>query len=399
MSAPADKLSEWRQVLRRQSAANIKRWLAQIKESDDPATLIIENYDNLLRALENNLHNPDAFDLSFQLITSLHTAAIDYADWERWRHYLEQALQTVENLGLEVEHAKLLSNLGDIHLRNGELQLAENLYGQGAAKSKSVGDLAGYASTIAIMAVVADLRGKTAKGIALCSQALEIAEAIDDLTVVGRANLNLSNIYRRAHQWEPGLEAATQAYRAYKNLSLTQMANKALLNMVAIWAELDQWEQVNTLSQQLIGKFTAAGDIRTLSQLKNNLGLAAFRQKKYVMAEAAWQEALQLHSQIQEPTEQASLYNNLGMVYTRMGEWQAAQEMLEKAITACDKLGDVYNWANSLDNLADLYEAKGDKAACRQVLEVALAGLHAIEETPHVQELSASIQKRLNSLN
>ncbi|MFQ5401367.1 MAG: tetratricopeptide repeat protein, partial [Anaerolineae bacterium] len=86
-------------------------------------------------------------------------------------------------------------------------------------------------------------------------------------------------------------------------------------------------------------------------------------------------------------------------VYTRMGEWQAAQEMLEKAITACDKLGDVYNWANSLDNLADLFEAKGDKAACRQVLEVARAGLHAIEETPHVQELSASIQKRLNSLN
>ncbi|MFQ5398887.1 MAG: tetratricopeptide repeat protein, partial [Anaerolineae bacterium] len=331
MSAPADKLSEWRQVLRRQSAANIKRWLAQIKESDDPATLIIENYDNLLRALENNLHNPDAFDLSFQLITSLHTAAIDYADLDRWLHYLEKALQTAETLGLDMEHAKLLSHVGDIHYRTGDLHLAEKLYKKGADKSKSVGDLSGYASTLAVMAVVADLQGQTGQGVALCRKALEIAGSINDLSVLGRAYLNLSNIHRRAHNWRPGLKAATDAFNIYQKLGKKLFVHKAQQNMVAIWAELGQWEQVDAISEQLIKALSAAGDIRTLSQLKNNLGLVAFRQKKYVLAEAAWQEALQLHSQIQEPAEQASLYNNLGVVYTRMGEWQAAQEMLEKA--------------------------------------------------------------------
>ncbi|MFQ5435399.1 MAG: hypothetical protein ACE5FD_11040, partial [Anaerolineae bacterium] len=232
MSAPADKLSEWRQVLRRQSAANIKRWLAQIKESDDPATLIIENYDNLLRALENNLHNPDAFDLSFQLITSLHTAAIDYADWERWRHYLEQALEVAKEQGREAEYAKLLSHVGDIYLRTGDLRLAEELYRNGAIKSKAMGDLSTYASILAIMAVVADLQGKTGEGITLCQKASSIAESIGDLSVLGRATLNLSNIFRRAHNWKPGLEAAASAYKIYKQLGKTQFANKAQQNMV-----------------------------------------------------------------------------------------------------------------------------------------------------------------------
>jgi tetratricopeptide (TPR) repeat protein len=170
------------------------------------------------------------------------------------------------------------------------------------------------------------------------------------------------------------------------------------MNIIAIRAELGEWEEIEQAAIGLMASLTNSGDIRTLSQLKNNLGVIAFNQNQYTVAESFWQEALHLHSQIQEPTEQASLYNNLGAVYTLMEEWQAAHEMLDKAILAHQQLGDVYNWANSLDNLADLYEAQGETAVCRQVLEKAQSGLQPIAQTPHVEELLASITRRLADL-
>jgi tetratricopeptide (TPR) repeat protein len=170
------------------------------------------------------------------------------------------------------------------------------------------------------------------------------------------------------------------------------------MNIIATWAEIENWEEVNKVSKNLENELILFGDIRTLSQLKNNLGVVAFNQENYATAEGYWQEALKLHSQIQEPIEQASLYNNLGVVYTLMNEWQAAEDMLNKAVAAHQQLGDVYNWANSLDNLADLYEEMGKMDQCRKILEEAWSGLSKMADSQHAQELLNSISKRLSSL-
>ncbi|HFQ92464.1 MAG TPA: tetratricopeptide repeat protein, partial [Anaerolineae bacterium] len=134
-------------------------------------------------------------------------------------------------------------------------------------------------------------------------------------------------------------------------------------------------------------------------QLKNNLGIVAFNQGNYKTAEIFWQDALRLHSQIQEPTELAGLYNNLGVLYTILAEWTTAKEMLQKAIAAYSELGDVYNWANALDNLADVYEAQGDTAVIPPILEEAIAGLQVIDRTPHTQKLLTSMQNHLKNLH
>ena len=391
--------NQWRDILRRQSLANTEHWLALLATSDDPAALIAKDYDNLLRALETALQSRDTFDLAYRLIQALYPVAVDYADWDRWLVYLEKAFAICSDLGFQAEQARLLTQIGDIVYRTGDLQRAEELYRRSAENSSTLGDEARYATILAKLAVVYDLQGKMNEGLALCHEALAIAESIGDAEVIAQTNINLSHIYRRARDLPNGLATAQQAYAFYQKLGNLQFANKALLNIVAIWAELDKWDEVDKVSAELMGALTATGDIRTLSQLKNNLGVVAFNQANYKVAEASWQEALRLHSQIQEPTELAGLYNNLGKVYTAMKEWDTAQEMLEKAIAAYQGLGDVYNWANSLDNLAELYETQGKTAACRRVLEKAIAGLPTIVNTPHAQELLTNMRQRLNSLD
>lgn len=390
--------SHWQQILAQQRLANARRWLSLIESHDDPSTLISTDYDNFLRALETTLQSPDTFGLAYQLIQAIYIFALDYADWDRWLIYLENALQTSQKLNLEIEQATLLVQIGDIFYRTANLQRAEKLYKQAKQLFKNSNDLASYADALAKLAVLYDQKGNTNVGITLCKQALIIAENLENNQIVSQVNLYLSSIYYRSRNWESALGAAQKAFDYSKNDKHPKLVRKATMNIIAIWAELGRWEKVKEEASDLINTLDASGDVRTLSQLKNNLGFVAFNQNNYVMAEAAWQEALRLHSQIQEPAELANLYNNLGMVYTRMAEVEIAEEMLKKAIDAHKQLGDVYNWANSLDNLADLYEAQGETAVCRQVLEEAQIGLQPIAETPHAQELLNSITQRLKSL-
>lgn len=399
MNQSISNKGHWQHILNRQKLANARHWLSQIESYEDPSTLVSNDYDNFLRALETTLQNADTFDLAYQLIQSIFAFALDYADWDRWLVYLDNALNISQQLEREHEKATLLVQIGDIVYRMADLKRAEELYKRAAEQFKQQNNLGGYASTLTKLAVLYNYQGKMNEGIALCQQALNIAKHLNDEVVIAQTYLYLSHIYYRSRSWEAALETAQEAYAYYTNQGPAKLAQKALMNIIAIWAEFGKWEEVDKVSEKLVGELTSSGDIRTLSQLKNNLGIVAFNQSHYKVAEGYWQEAIHLHSQIQEPSEQAALYNNLGVVYTLMQEWQAADEMLNNAIEAYHQLGDVYNWANSLDNLADLYEAQGKTAVCRQVLEEAQIGLQPIAEIPHAQELLNTITKRLESLS
>jgi tetratricopeptide (TPR) repeat protein len=398
MTQAISNKNHWQEILTEQKLANARRWLSLVESHNDPTTLVSTDYDNFLRAIETTLQSLNTFDLAYKLIQSIYIFALDYADWDRWLIYLENALKFSQELNYKIEQANLLVQIGDILYRTANLQQAEDSYSKASKIFDNSNSRADYASTLAKLAVLYDLQGKNLQAISLCEEAQTIAESLNDKRVATQLNLYLSRIYHRSREWELALATAQKAYNFYKENGPPKFARKALMNIIAIWAELGEWGKIEQVTEDLVNTLGNSGDVRTLSQLKNNLGFAAYNQENYKLAEAAWQEALRLHSQIQEPAELANLYNNLGMVYTRLAEWEIAEEMLNQAIDAHEQLGDVYNWANSLDNLADLYEVQGETAVCRQVLIEAQTGLQTLADSPHAQELLNSIAKRLASL-
>lgn len=390
--------NHWRDVFRRQSLINAENWLDKV-EKEGAASLIATDYENLLRALEIALTNPTTFDLAYRLIRALFSVVYGYADWSRWLVYLEQALSLTQNTNKPLEEAFLLELQGDLLVPTNDLRKAESVFQQAGEKFQSLHKIGDFSRILAKLSAIFDLKGDSLKGIELCHYALSLAQSEEDIQGMAHANLTLSHIYVRTRNWEEGLAAAQIAHALYQELNEPEFSNKALMNIVAFWAELNNWEEVDQISKPLIESLIASGDIRTLSLLKNNLGVVAFNQGDHKKAESLWQDALRLHSQIQEPTELAGLYNNLGVLYTILAEWTAAEEMLQKAILAYKELGDTYNWANALDNLADLYEVQGDTAVIPPILEEAIAGLQVIDRTPHTQKLLTSMQNHLKNLH
>ena len=394
----APKISEkakWRNVLQQQKLTNAQRWLSILETSENLTSLVNEEYDNFLRALETTLQASESFDIAYQLGQILYPITFGYADWDRWLVYLQQMLETSKTLHKEHEEARLLQQIGDIQYHKGNLQDAEENYHTAGLLYRSQENLSDYSRTLAMRGLLKAVHGKAAEGISLCKKALATAEEAKDQLALANAHLNLSSIYRRTRHRDKALSNAQTAYNLFHKLGYASLLTKPSITLIGIWAESGNWEEINKLSTELITILTVSGDVHKLSQLKNNLGVVAYQQGNYNMAEKAWQETLQLHSQIQEPMDLAGIYNNLGMVYTQLKEWETAEEMLFKAIVAYKRFGDVFNWANSLDNLADLYEVQEQTAAFRQTLQEAIDGLQILKETTHGRELLEYMQQRL----
>jgi tetratricopeptide (TPR) repeat protein len=388
----APEKQKWQTILQRQKRANVERWLQRIQERGTSSDLVVQEYDNLLRALELVVSSPDDFDLAYRLIQALYPEVFGFADWDRWLVYLEQARTTSQQLNYLEEEANLAVQIGEVHYYCGNLEEAKLNYYQAQGIYEALQLLAKKANALSKLAVLYESQGP--EGLALCQEALALAQIAQDEGVIADIQMNISHIWARMYEWEAGLQAAESAYVLYQKQNEQTKAVKAFFNMMTCWEKLGRWDEAEKASEQLRDVLTKMQDVHTLAKLKNNLGVMAFSQEKWDAAERNWQEALQLQSQLQNPAERAFLLNNLGLVYTQMGETAVAKTMLQQAITIQQALGDTFNWANAMDNLADLYLMMGDTAAARQVIRETVSPLSALD-APHARKLLADMQAKL----
>ncbi|MEM7332815.1 MAG: tetratricopeptide repeat protein [Chloroflexota bacterium] len=390
--------AKWQTILRNQKLANVKKWINRLESTTDIAYLINSEYENILRALESALQIPNAFDLAYKLTFLLHPIVIDSGDWNRWQIYLNQLSKKVENTN-SLQQGHIFVQLGDVNSKLGESSKAEAFYRKGISHFKKISDLSSLAIALGRLAVVYANKNDLENAKRLCYEALDIAESTNDVSISSKISLNLSYIYYRCQDFESSLKFTKYAYSNFKNLKMKRDATKALLNIVTLSNQLGNWHEVELEVQSLLDELDVTSDITIFSQLKNIMGVAAFNQGEFAIAESNWHESLLLHTQINDLFQIPAIYNNLGMVYTKLNEWDAAKEMLLQAIEAYERVGDFYNIANSRDNLADFYiERKEFEAACK-ILQVAVGDLLLHKEIPNSERLITQMQEKLTSLH
>jgi tetratricopeptide (TPR) repeat protein len=382
--------------LRQKRRANACYWLAQVQDSADLAALVASDYDNLLGAIEASLKDDEAFDTAYQLLESLSLIVFGQADWDRWLVYLQEALRMAQQLERYPEQARLLQLIGSFARFKGERQRAEENYQAAIALFKVLGKPAAQARTMLNLAGMWDEQDRLAEAIALCEQALPLAEADGNIQVMGDLHLTLSGIYRHARERGLALVEAQRAYECYVSAGQPTFAARALAGKAGVYAQAGQWAEAEAAAQVALAQMAATGDIRGQAALKNDLGIAAYYQGNYQAAEAIWQEGLRLWSQTQELRMGAMLQCNLGKAYTKLEEWVTAEQMLQQSLAGFRVLADDYEIANTLDNLADLYEAKGDWAAFCRVLQEGIDWLEKVAaEKEHCRRLRTTMMERL----
>ncbi len=109
------------------------------------------------------------------------------------------------------------------------------------------------------------------------------------------------------------------------------------------------------------------GADRDVAVGKGQLGTVRLDQRRYPEALAAYAEARERFTQLDEPGTVAVFWHQTGMAYQEAGQPEAAEDAYGKSLAIKVRLGDVAGQANTLGQLGNLYndvrKRPGDAAA------------------------------------
>lgn len=395
--APSE-MERWRAVRHAQRVANARRWLADVNESDNPAALVIQEYDNFLRALEATLEEVDSFALTFELVEAIFPLVFGFSDNERWLAYLDRALLNSEGAAMPWARARLLELKADLQTELGETELSETLYLQSEALFAEQNDEVACARSLVKRADLLARRGQLEIALSLLNQTLERVTSLGDAALGAQIQLSLARWHYQKGDVDTAIDASRAAYYHYKESGNTAFEVKALGNLVALNVAANRPSEVRRWSDELSQALEVQGDQRAQIKLLINLGIAHFQQEEHLAAERLWQRALSLQSQIGEPTLLVELCNNLGMAYTRLGHYEDAISHLQRALDVNAPLGNAFRQANVHDNLAIALEAQGNREAAVAQLTKGIGLLSGAADDAQSQQLLRDMRLRRKTL-
>ncbi len=98
--------------------------------------------------------------------------------------------------------------------------------------------------------------------------------------------------------------------------------------------------------------------IKGQAESLNNIGLAQYRQGKYVEALQTWQQALATHNSIGDKAGVANVYGNMGALYNVQSEDAKALEAHLKSLKVAESINDTFRIVKALINMGAVYYNK-----------------------------------------
>ena len=114
-------------------------------------------------------------------------------------------------------------------------------------------------------------------------------------------------------------------------------------------------------------------DQDNIARISANLGKVYQIQGKFVFAESMFEDALRIHSEIDDLKSMASHYANLGSIHLRLGNLQEAELMYRQSISLKEAFGDRIGFANLLSDLGFLKQMQGELNKANSLYQQALA--------------------------
>lgn len=111
--------------------------------------------------------------------------------------------------------------------------------------------------------------------------------------------------------------------------------------------------------QQAESLYAAQGHRVGVVEMCNDMGVARYRQQKYVEAEAYFQRALQIAREIKDRAGEGKTLGNLGSLYARLGKTADAESHFSQAASILREIGDQEKLQDVLKAMSELTFKRG----------------------------------------
>lgn len=152
----------------------------------------------------------------------------------------------------------------------------------------------------------------------------------------------------------PYLQEAQQRFEALGEKG-ANMASAALGEQGDCLQTLGQIDAAAAVYSEAIRRDEQRKDMRGVAVGKINLSDIYIDQKRYAAALQGYREALQLFTQLDEPSSVATVWHQIGVAHRQSGDYPQAEQAYRQSLTIKSQIGNHSGEANSLNELGNLY--------------------------------------------
>lgn len=185
----------------------------------------------------------------------------------------------------------------------------------------------------------------------------------------------LARVLQKAGGAEQALPLLDEARQRFEAVAQEQTGTAAERMASVCFAEqgdcllaLGRLDAAAAAYEESIHRGEKRGDAREVAVGKGQLGAVRRQQRRYPEALAAYTEARERFTQLDEPGSVAVAWHQTGMVYQAAGQPEAAEDAYRTALALTVRLGDVVGQANTLGQLGNLYNDVLDRPEDAAVL-------------------------------
>lgn len=273
---------------------------------------------------------------------------------------IHNALDLAEQLGLDIEVAKIMQALASYAYNSRNFQTAAELFRRLAVHHSKSNNLEGEASAYHCLGAVADELRNWEQARQYFGRALALSEQTTDKAGVASAYHQLGMIAEEQAEWAEAQSLYLKSLKEFKRLGDEQSAASTCHHLGKIAYEQRQWNKAERLHRESLALFRQCGNDLGIADSFHQLGLIAQQQNKGKEAEGYYRKSLAITKKLGYDWHVAGDYHQLGTVALEAGKLNRAEQLFRRSLVIFDKIDDPYHVSITCHQLGVLAQERRD---------------------------------------
>ncbi len=342
---------------------------------------------------EEKADDRDAIEAELENILAAARVAFQYKEWEALWAMGNALDDPLEYAGRWTTRARLLvlccdgawkakdrkqvgnfaHNLGVALQQRGALKEAEDLYRQGLAAAREVGDRPGEAKTLHQLGMVAEDRGKLEGAEDLYNQSLEMKREVGDRPGEAQTLHQLGRVAQHRGRLEEAEGLYNRSLEIKQEVGDRRGEAKTLHQLGMVVQDRGKLEEAEGYYNESLEIKREVGDRPGEAKTRHQLGMVAEDRGKLEEAEGGYNESLEIAREVGDRPGEAITMHQLGMVAQDRGKLEEAEDFYRQSLEIEREVGDRPSEALTLAQMALLAEEQGDVGLAVARMEKAAA--------------------------
>ncbi len=262
----------------------------------------------------------------------------------------------------------LIRWIGRTYLESGDLDVALDCLEAAQAVASAAGNAGGEAHAVNSKGIVHFQRGQLDAAEELYGQALTRAYEAGDLRLAAMIQQNLGNVSNVRGESGLALGRYRAALDGYRVLGLPEYVGPLLNNLGRVHIDLGQWTEAEALLLQASAHAAESGDRSNQVLVEVNRTRLWIGQGDLARAREACEEAYELSRQVEDDRWLGEILMHFGTLFRKIGKLRTAEEYLERAGRVAGQQEDALLVAETSREMAEVFRREGRNRDTLQAL-------------------------------